>query len=189
MDIQIRACSAVDWDAAARIDDRFIVDSVLVLTLEEGRIGYTVRQTDRREKSYPHEPFSGDADVADEEGSGGLADADRTAYVAWAGERPVGRIMLKRSWNGYACVEDIAVDRKYRRYGIGRRLIEQAKQWAGAGGMPGIMLETQNNNVEACRFYESCGFVIGGFDRHLYRGFPDLRDEVAIFWYWLPDRE
>ena len=36
--------------------------------------------------------------------------------------------------------------------------------------MPGIMLETQNNNVAACKFYEKCGFVIGGFDFLVYKG-------------------
>ena len=36
--------------------------------------------------------------------------------------------------------------------------------------MPGIMLETQNNNVAACKFYEKCGFVIGGFDFLGYKG-------------------
>jgi len=50
--------------------------------------------------------------------------------------------------------------------------------------MPGIMLETQNNNVKACRFYESCGFVIGGVDFHVYKGIdPDSR-EAAVYWYY-----
>ena len=50
-------------------------------------------------------------------------------------------------------------------------------------GLPGIMLETQNNNVAACRFYESCGFHLGGFDRELYRGITPDTDETALFWY------
>jgi streptothricin acetyltransferase len=45
------------------------------------------------------------------------------------------------------------------------------------------MLETQNNNVGACKLYEACGFTLGGFDRYLYRGeMPDTR-EIALFWY------
>lgn len=49
--------------------------------------------------------------------------------------------------------------------------------------MPGIMLETQNNNVAACKFYEKCGFVIGGFDFLVYTGLDKTSDEVAIYWY------
>jgi len=45
------------------------------------------------------------------------------------------------------------------------------------------MLETQSNNVAACKFYASCGFVIGGVDLHLYQGLHPQSDEIAIFWY------
>ncbi len=47
----------------------------------------------------------------------------------------------------------------------------------------GVMLETQDNNVGACRLYQACGFEIGGFDRKLYGGIAAVRGEVAIFWY------
>ena len=50
--------------------------------------------------------------------------------------------------------------------------------------MPGIMLETQNNNVAACKFYEKCGFVIGGFDFLIYKGLDMKNDEVAMYWYF-----
>jgi hypothetical protein len=45
------------------------------------------------------------------------------------------------------------------------------------------MLETQNVNVGACRLSESCGFVLGGFDGYLYRGFEENAREVALFYY------
>ncbi|GED59584.1 hypothetical protein BFO01nite_37160 [Brevibacillus formosus] len=68
-----------------------------------------------------------------------------------------------------------------------KKLIEQAKRWMKDGGMTGIMLETQNNNVRACNFYESCGFVIGGFDSYVYRGLDKDSDEIAIYWYLMLD--
>lgn len=46
------------------------------------------------------------------------------------------------------------------------------------------MLETQNNYVRACKFYEDSGFKIGGFDNYLYRGQKANTDVVAIFWYF-----
>jgi Acetyltransferase (GNAT) family len=99
----------------------------------------------------------------------------------------VGRIVLKRNWNKYTYVEDIKVDKQYRGYGVGKKLIEQAKRWMKDGGMTGIMLETQNNNVRACNFYESCGFVIGGFDSCVYRGPDKDSDEIAIYLYLMLD--
>ena len=49
--------------------------------------------------------------------------------------------------------------------------------------LPGIMLETQNNNLGACRLYERCGYVLGGIDHLRYRGIDPRTQEVALFWY------
>jgi ribosomal protein S18 acetylase RimI-like enzyme len=49
------------------------------------------------------------------------------------------------------------------------------------------MLETQNNNLGACRLYERCGYVVGGIDHLRYRGIDPNTAEVALFWYRLFD--
>jgi len=59
----------------------------------------------------------------------------------------------------------------------------RAVAWAETKQLPGIMLETQNNNVAACRFYERCGFKLGGFDRYLYKGITQSTEEIALYWY------
>ncbi|MNC51321.1 Acetyltransferase (GNAT) family protein [compost metagenome] len=64
-----------------------------------------------------------------------------------------------------------------------RQLMEQAKRWALERELPGVMLETQSINVRACRFYESRGFVIGGFDQYVYKGIPVVSGEAAVYWY------
>jgi len=52
------------------------------------------------------------------------------------------------------------------------------------------MLETQHNNVAACRLYARHGFRLGGVDLDLYRGLPHPgRHEIALFWYWHADRD
>ena len=48
------------------------------------------------------------------------------------------------------------------------------------------MVETQNNNVAACKLYERCGFRLSGFDQDLYRGQDPETTEIALFWYWRP---
>ena len=45
------------------------------------------------------------------------------------------------------------------------------------------MLETQDNNVPACRLYERCGFQLRGFDTHLYKGHDPATGEIALYWY------
>ena len=95
----------------------------------------------------------------------------------------IGQIRLRRFWNGYAYIEDIFVEPDYRGEGIGRTLIEHAFAWAKEKGFPGLMLETQDNNVAACRLYARCGFELRGFDTHLYKAQDPSSDEMALYWY------
>ncbi|MHC0169872.1 N-acetyltransferase, partial [Enterococcus faecium] len=46
----------------------------------------------------------------------------------------------------------------------------------------GLMLETQDNNLIACKFYHNCGFKIGSVDTMLYANFEN-NFEKAVFWY------
>ncbi|NEW05723.1 GNAT family N-acetyltransferase [Paenibacillus sp. SYP-B3998] len=180
MNILIRELLAGDQASSIDFDSSFTVDSELVLSIEGQQVSYTVKKIPSNMKCYSDEQFEEASDV---DFSAYIDNPDQIIYLAFAGNQAVGEIILKRNWNKYAYVEDIKVDKSYRRYGVGRKLIDQAERWAKAGGMPGIMLETQNNNVSACKFYESCGFVIGGFDFHVYQGLDKQSNEIAIFWY------
>jgi streptothricin acetyltransferase len=94
-----------------------------------------------------------------------------------------GQIRVFKNWNAYAYIDDIAVEPGYRGQGVGRALMERAIAWAKSKGFPGMMLETQNNNVAGCRLYERCGFELCGFDTHLYKAVDPGTDEVALYWY------
>ncbi|GGF88324.1 hypothetical protein GCM10010912_37000 [Paenibacillus albidus] len=61
--------------------------------------------------------------------------------------------------------------------------MEQAAQWAKQNNLAGLMLETQDVNVSACRFYAKNGFVIGGVDNMLYSNLPTA-SEQAVFCYY-----
>ncbi len=62
-----------------------------------------------------------------------------------------------------------------------RRLLDVAQFWSRKKKLPGIMLETQNNNLGACRLYERCGYVMGGIDHLRYRGIdPQHRRGGAV---------
>ncbi|CAG7621617.1 Streptothricin acetyltransferase A [Paenibacillus solanacearum] len=181
MDVFITKLNEDNVSQIRPIDDSFLVDSILIFTLADRQYTYTLEPIASCEKRYSDDPYG---DAADGNYGDDMEHPDRAIYLAFADRRFAGLIQLKRNWNNYALVEDIKVDRAYRRHGIGRRLIEQAKLWAAAGHMPGLMLETQNNNVKACRFYESCGFVIGGVDFHVYKGIDPDSGEAAVYWYY-----
>ena len=91
---------------------------------------------------------------------------------------------MKRNWNNYAFIEDIKVDSNFRRLGIGKALLETAKAWTLEKDLLGIMIETKNDNVAACRFYEDNGFSIKGFDFNLYKGMETAYNAFAIYWYY-----
>ncbi|WP_268797128.1 GNAT family N-acetyltransferase [Pseudomonas huanghezhanensis] len=112
---------------------------------------------------------------------------DSTVLVAWIGEEAVGHIVLSTHWNGFAHVDELAVDATARRNGVARSLLNVAQFWSRKRNLPGIMLETQNNNPAACRLYESYGFIVGGVDHLLYRAIDPTSEEVAIFWYLIFD--
>jgi streptothricin acetyltransferase len=155
-------------------DGRFIVEAKLCLYAENGQIGYTIVSVPAYEKRYAHD----DIDYTTY-----IGHPDKTIFFAYVDEQLAGQIILRKNWNNYAYIEDIVVDARFRQQGIGRALITRAIQWAKAKNLPGIMLETQNNNVAGCKLYESCGFQLGGFDRYLYRGITPDTDEIALYWY------
>ncbi len=178
MELIIRELDEAGIGDVGQIDGQFVIDSQLLLQAENNQIRYTVIDLTPAKKRYAKEEI---------DYSTYLGDPTKVIFLAYVDGDIAGRIILRKNWNKYAYIEDIAVDEKFRRRGLGRALIDQAIQWARQMGLPGLMLETQSNNVQACRFYESCGFLIGGFDNLLYGGLDVATDEVAVFWYLLFD--
>ncbi len=174
MTISVHALEQETLADAGCCDGVFTVDAKLVLAVADDVIRFTVVAVPPHPKRYPVEPVDARAY---------LDDPDRAILLARVDGVGGGEIRLRRNWNRYAYIEDIVVDIAYRRRGVGRALIHAATQWAKDRGLPGLMLETQNNNVAACRFYQRCGFELGGFDRQLYRGLDPDTDEIALFWY------
>lgn len=108
---------------------------------------------------------------------------DKALFAVLGDETPVGYLALSVGWNRLAVIDDIAVDAEWRGTGAAQRLMQQAIRWTTDKGLPGIRLETQTNNVAACRFYLRQGFTLGGYDRHLYEGLSPGTRETALFFY------
>lgn len=128
-------------------------------------------------KSYGLDP----EDFAD------LDSTDQAFFVLSRGEEIFGYALAEKAWNGMVTLEDIALDATVRGKGHGKSLLRAVLKWARGLKAAGVRTETQSNNVAACRLYKRFDFLFGGYDRYLYRGIPENKDEVAIFWYYLFD--
>lgn len=176
MELIVKELDETNIGDLGKIDGHFTIDSRLLLFAEANQIHYTVIEIPSSAKRYGQE-------IVDYQSY--INNSARVIFLVYVDGSTAGQIRLRENWNNFAYVEDIAVDVGFRRLGVGRTLIEEAKRWARQRRLPGLMLETQDNNVQACRFYERCGFKIGGFDNALYKGQKGDTDEVAIFWYLL----
>lgn len=79
-----------------------------------------------------------------------------------------------------AVLWDLRVAPQARGRGVGTALFRAAEAWASQRGCRQLKIETQNNNVRACRFYVKQGCNLGGINRFAYPGLPG---EVQLLWY------
>lgn len=82
------------------------------------------------------------------------------------------RKVIKR---GYIAM--LAVDKKYRKHGIGSTLVRRAIQEMIAGDADEVVLETEITNKPALRLYEVLGFVR---DKRLFRYYLNGVDALRL---------
>ena len=105
------------------------------------------------------------------------------ALGAYDGEMWVGvAVGERRDWNRTLWLHEFHVAAGHHRQGIGRRLMDALAERARAAGLRALMLETQNTNVPAIRFYRRVGFTLDGLNVAYYTN-DDLRPDrtVALF--------
>ncbi|OCX31529.1 hypothetical protein QU42_09465 [Bradyrhizobium sp. UASWS1016] len=158
--------------SAEEVDFSFEIDSIIVEPFDA--VPLRVEPLSQRRKAYG-------LDEALFERCDGT---DKVLFLANEAGNLAGYITASRGWNGCAVVDDFAVARSFRRRGLATALMDRLADWARDKGLGAIRLETQSNNVAACSFYQRYGFVLGGYDRFLYRELgSDTAEEVALFWY------
>jgi len=175
MAIRIEELSSANQHDLNRVDGTFTIDSVLDVSATGFGDKLYFTPVAPYEKRYPPDTF----DIPKY-----IASPDKAAYFAYVDNILAGQVVLRRNWNRCAYIEDIAVDLSFRRHGVGKALMDVTREWTSSQGLPAIMLETQNNNPNACRFYYAYGFKIGGYDRYLYVGANFKTPEIALFWYY-----
>jgi streptothricin acetyltransferase len=86
-----------------------------------------------------------------------------------------------RYWNRTLWIWEFHVSRAYQRQGIGKKLMNIMADEARNLHLRTMLVETQNTNLPAIRFYRAVGFTIEAIDLSYYTN-NDIEDfEVAIF--------
>lgn len=78
-----------------------------------------------------------------------------------------------------AALWDIRVVPEARGQGVGRALFHEAETWSRSKGCRELIIETQNINVPACRFYQRQGCVLVEANPSAYPGLPQ---ETRLLW-------
>lgn len=113
-------------------------------------------------------------------------------YMAFDGESPVGAMTVAGPTEGMymlggrtdACVLwDIRVADGYKHKGIGQKMLDLGIKEAKADGYRLMIIECQNNNVPACKFYRKQGALLSKVDMNAYDSEPGLADEVQFIWH------
>jgi ribosomal protein S18 acetylase RimI-like enzyme len=173
MQITIHKTDMQTAPKAKEFSRKFIVKSRIVLEMKDEKLSYSVAGVEPYERDIPAQDIEYGFDATPEP----------IVFFAEANEKIAGRIRMVTWWNQFAYVDDLAVNPEFRGKGIGRKLLEHGIQWARENDFPGVMLETQDDNVPACTLYQSCGFVLSGFDRNVYKAIKPDKEEAALYWY------
>lgn len=84
--------------------------------------------------------------------------------------------LLAMPWQQMGWVANLAVERNYRRRGIGTALLRHGRQWARQQGLQLLQVEATTKNYPAVCFYQKLGFQFCGFNDHYY-----LNQDIAVF--------
>ena len=113
-------------------------------------------------------------------------------FMAFDGKTPVGAMTVAGKTKGLnmlygredACVLwDIRIADAYKHRGIGQKLFDMGIMQARKNGYKQMIIECQNNNVAACKFYHKQGAVLSKIDMYAYYSEPKIRDEIQFIWY------
>ncbi len=106
--------------------------------------------------------------------------AEAYGVVGTGGEMLACIEVCPEEWSNRLMVTELWVSEGLRRKGIGKRLMDKAKEIAVSQKRRAVILETQSCNTKAIGFYLSQGFELIGFDTCCYTNNDIGRREVRI---------
>lgn len=108
---------------------------------------------------------------------------DAAVFVAEADGRIVARLSLSRDphpASRHVADLGLMVAERYRRRGIGKRLLEEAVAWARVSGIVKLELHVFPWNEPAIALYESFGFEREGYRRRHYERGGEYVDAILM---------
>ena len=185
MSIAVRQESALDLEGYSQVRMELTVRSRFRVEIVDGGLGgWTLNE------EPVHPPFEKDYDEHWPPTGWVRHDLSNWAlFAAFDGEHRVGGAAV--AWNSpglnmlqgrtdLAVLWDIRVRRGYRRSGIGSQLFDKCVEWAKRRECSRLIIETQDINVPACRFYAGMGSQLRGVHHGMYAECPD---EIQFLWY------
>ena len=193
MDLRIEEISANRLDQYAQISIGFWVNSMFQVEPVDGGLGglrfFEERVSPPYYKDYDHQ----EPDASPTFWPKKFDVSHWGFFLALRGENPVGGAAVAYKTAGVNMFEDrsdlavlwdIRVRTENRGQGVGEALFRDALTWVGEHGGRQLKIETQNINVDACRFYKKMGCHLGLVHRYGYAAVPRCEHEVMLCWYY-----
>lgn len=186
--MHIRTLVPADVECLTEINSTFTSESVLVVEKTSDGLGVGWRLVERLLDVPFDKGRAYDLSEEDLVRSRGMCEAgpqEALQLVAEDRGRLVGLLEVEQQrWHNSGWLWNVIVDRDYRRQGLGRKFVRRAVEWGRKLGLRALLLETQNNNINACRFYQAMSFRLCGINDHYYTNDDLTKGEVAIFWVY-----
>ena len=164
------------------------VRSILALKkIENGLGGILLEETPVKEYIKDLGAYAKAAEYADE-----FDITNWGFFMSFDGEKPIGAATIVAKPKDPRLVDgrddlcllwDLRVDDRYKQQGVGTSLLNMAVEWSRAKGYQQMKIECQNNNVQACKFYQKHGAVLGKIDEYAYYTEAAIKHEVQLVWY------
>ena len=106
--------------------------------------------------------------------------AEAYGVVSESGEMLACIEVCPEEWSNRLAVTELWVSEELRRKGVGKRLMDKAKEVAVRQKRRAVILETQSCNTNAIGFYLHQGFELIGFDSCCYSNEDIARREVRV---------
>ncbi len=81
-------------------------------------------------------------------------------------------------WQNLLWVQNLVVEKQYRRQGYATALIKAAWRWAQKANLPQLMVEMQTKNYPAIALAQKLGFQFCGYNEHYY---PN--GDITLYFY------
>ena len=187
MALQISEIGTGDWAAYFAVSPTFLVESVLECEVVNGGLGgITLREKvvstpyAKYDQSERHTEWAKHFDLR----TWGvfLATEDGQPVGGGAVAPPSPAMIVSNGRPDTAALFDVRVSAAVRNRGIGAAIFGRCVQWAKSRGFKFLAIETQDNNIPACRFYAKKGCELLEIRRFAYRDSPRVENETMLVW-------